>query len=478
MSTVALQIFTGAYPAITNDVTIKVYTDADPLAVIASITHAAPHLADTWSFPGLERTNLIFRIFETNAGVIVQQLDDDMNVVPGSASGVKYKKTEQIQSDVTLGFVSGATSIIFDGTGGKMDWRGWDIDTWDRIGQDSLKRGVDYSWDLTTGTFTLLIAHDQFGANEWHNVQFATQSVDGTDSVSTDIRLFSTPKIITANYSVDEGSDMSGLLIVDPADNYLEITMPDIATVVAGRVLTIEMRRAAAIKCCKLLTQGGQPIDWLQGALTYLFACPNEQFSIYKFVDPSGPTSLWRIFNPYGNFMRVGESIDDDQAADNVFNKIPRDGASLDIFQFARLYDHVLNLPPEQVVDYDDWTTGKNLFKFSLANSTDPTKANQFHVPKRDGMFERNSDGVRLPGDWEDGMIGAHAHLNGIADDKAPTDGQRIFVYGQVTTDMPGNAKGNAGNTGGGSTYQGFTSSTGGAENRPADIAIRKYLLV
>lgn len=58
-----------------------------------------------------------------------------------------------------------------------------------------------------------------------------------------------------------------------------------------------------------------------------------------------------------------------------------------------------------------------------------------------------------------------HYHLNGVADDV-----QGGFVYGGVTTDMPGNATLSINNEGTQRTYQGKTSSVGSAqahENRP-----------
>jgi len=197
MSTVALNIYTSAYPSITNRITCRIYAQSDPLAIIASAIHNAPHLADTWSFPGLVRTNYLFRFFEIDGGgAIIQQLGDDMDVVPGSAGGVNYKASQQIEADITVGFTSGVNTFKFDGTSGSPDWRGWDIDTIDRIGTGPMKKNADYSWVPGTGIFTLLAAGDVFAPNEWFNVQFVTQVTDVTDSVSTIITRFSTPKIM------------------------------------------------------------------------------------------------------------------------------------------------------------------------------------------------------------------------------------------------------------------------------------------
>jgi len=473
MSTVALQIWTGAYPSITNDIEIRVYAESDPLAIIASLRHVSPHPADTWSFAGLTRTNYVFRIFEMSGSSIVQQLGDDMNVVPGSANGVAKRVTEQIQADVTVGFASGVNVVTFDGTGGRPDWRGWDIDTLDRVGQDTIIRGRDYSYDPTLGRLTLLNAGDVFNPNEWFNVQFALQITDTTTSVPVVAPVFSTPKIITANYPIDAGTDFGGLLIVKPSGNYIELTFPDIATVVAGKLITIEMGPSSINKCCKLIFQSGQYLDWLLGNRPDLYICPQESISIYKFIDTTGsPVSQWRIFNPYGNFLRVGEQIVDDNIAANVFNKIPLDGSRIDTQQFARLYnDFVLNLPSGEVVDYDTWATGNNKYKFSKANSSNPANNGKFFVPNRMGQFERITDGTRKPGDFESSMVGSFTGSirgrgaavgggNGGVPNIVPLDTNIVPPFlGPLTTvaNLP---------------------ITAGTETRPADVAIRKYLLV
>ena len=468
MSTVALDIWTGAYPSITHDITIKVYAQSAPLAVVASLTHTPPHLADSWSFPGLDRTNYLFRIFETNDGTILQQLGGDMNVIPGSAGGVNYRATEQIQADVTVGVVSGLNTFTLDGTSGSEDWRGWDFDTIDRIGTGPMKRNVDYTWVPATAKFTLLAAGDLIASHEWFNVQFAAQIVAGSSSVPTNIPRFFTPKIITANYNIDAGADMGGLLIIDPATNYIELQLPDITTVVAGRVLDVEMRRQGFMKCMKLKTLGSDYIDWLQGARPDLYACPQESFSIYKFTDPSGPTDMWRIYKPDGNFRCVGQWLYDDADPGDVYNnKILGIGSSIDKFQFARLYnDYVLNLPPSQVCSYDSWATGNNKYKFSFADSADPTKVNQFHIPDRSNTTDKTTDGTLLPGAYQPAQVGAFAlTVNGVTIQKSGTN-NKIIALGNVNDAVLGTPAVNLGTV------------NAGLENRVASVISRKYILV
>lgn len=482
MSTVALDIWTGAYPTITvNDITVNVYDQSAPLAIIATLVHPQPHLADSWSFPGLNRVNLLFKIFETVpiTGAVVRQLGDDMNVVPGSKSGVNYRVTEQIEAGVTVGMTPGVNSFTFDGTSGTEDWRGWDIDTIDRMGGTGpMKKGIDYSWNPTTGKFMLLNGGDVFGPSEWFNVQFAAQIIDVTDSVPTSFPIFNTPKIITANYNVSAGSDFGGLLIIKPAGNYLELQLPDIATVVPGKLLIIEFAPFAGNKCIKILTQAAQIIDWKAGNLGAIYMCPQESVALYRFIDPAGPTNQWRVFNPFGNFLRVGEHVNDDNIAANVFNKVPFDGIMKDNQQFARLYNEfVLALPGGEVVNFDDWATGNNIYKFSLANSAILANAGQFMVPLRFNTFERVTDGSRKPGDFQGQALQQHRHTtHGFgAIIGAGFNWFLSLIGGRYSAG--GGSDGFGGKKGAVDTNM-QTGDFGGTETRPNNIAIRKYCMV
>lgn len=493
MSGVALQIWTAPYPSITNDLTMNVYAQSDPLAVIATLTHDGPDhtVQETWPFGGLPQEDLLFRLFETTGGTVIRQLGEDMNVVPGSKTGIAYRAPEQITADVTTGFSSGVSSVVFDGTGGKEDWRGFDIGTLNRMGGvGDMKKNVDYSWNINTGQLQLLNAGDLFNPSEWFNVDFVMQLSTVTTSSSTGQPAFATPKVIAANYNILTG-DFGGLLILrppasgTPSANYITATLPAIDSVVPSVILKIEFARSTVQQCASIACQAGETIDWLQGGLGNIYIRNLEFIEIYKFIDTAGP--VWRVANAEGNFKKVGEQVVDDNNPANVFNKILMDGGvsatggsvGLDVLQYAGLYNQfVLRLPAGEVCNYDAWSTGANQYMYSLANSSDPTKAGKFFIPNRLNQFERITDGTRVPGNWQAPAILQHAHNNGIADDKPPGDPGNVNVYSTVTTDMPGNSRGQLNNGGGPVAYQGTTSNTGGSENRPANIAVRKFLYV
>ena len=96
-------------------------------------------------------------------------------------SGLMYRKPELIQADVTTGFISGVNTVTFDGSDGKADWRGWEIIP-ERIGQGTMKKNIDYSWDITTGEWTVLAPADIFQAGEYFFVQFQLQQQTANQS--------------------------------------------------------------------------------------------------------------------------------------------------------------------------------------------------------------------------------------------------------------------------------------------------------
>lgn len=76
-----------------------------------------------------------------------------------------YKKPVLIKAGVTSGFTSGVNTATF------TDWISW-VPIIERIGAGTMKLGIDYSFDTTTGLWTLLVANDVFVQNEYFFVQF------------------------------------------------------------------------------------------------------------------------------------------------------------------------------------------------------------------------------------------------------------------------------------------------------------------
>jgi microcystin-dependent protein len=95
-----------------------------------------------------------------------------------------------------------------------------------------------------------------------------------------------------------------------------------------------------------------------------------------------------------------------------------------------------------------------------------------FNVPEVRGEFprfwdaSRGVDAARVIGSAQTAAYAAHSHLNGVAD-----GGVSGFIYEGVTTGVPGVATSTMDTTGATPSHQGRTSSEGGAETRPRNIA-------
>lgn len=95
---------------------------------------------------------------------------------------LNVRNDEQIKVGTTTGLVAGASSFTFDGTSGKPDYRYYQIVPTELSGRGLLALGVDYSWNYTTGVFTLLHSGDVFNIDKIYNIHF--QPVEPPASLS------------------------------------------------------------------------------------------------------------------------------------------------------------------------------------------------------------------------------------------------------------------------------------------------------
>lgn len=398
MPTLVLNAYSKAYATITNRIKATVYLQTDPQAAIASIIDTtAGHPARIWSFPGLPRNNYGFSLDEIDAGGLVVNNLADFDVVPGELDGFLVRDDEQPQVDVTTGFVSGTNTFTFDGTGGKPDYTGWEIVPSELNGRGILVRGVDYSWDKTTGIFLLLISGDVFSNGTYYNIHFEpiTQPAGNSYPTVTDFEIV----LVDSDTTLDD-TYFGKKLIVEPTGVYVELKLPDINTIPQGRRLMIET--GDGIHCTKVIPNGSDAINWLRGNI---YIAGNERLSIYAYSRLG--VKEWRVDECDGNFKTVGQSVNDDAVVADVFNRLVSNGASILKTQYARLYNEfVLQLDASQVVDYDSWATGNNKYLFSKANSANPAYANQFHIPDRRNLYQRNNSTGKA-GDFQDEMVKA-----------------------------------------------------------------------
>lgn len=404
--TVVFNAQSSAYPLITNRIQASIYLQSAPLALIASqIDTTTGHPRRDWSFPGLQRGNYGFSLDEIDgSGAVVNNLAQ-FDAVPGEVDGMLVRDDEQIRVGTTPGFVTGSSSFIFDGTETftgsgiyKPSYIGWTIVPSELQGRGILILGQDYSWDSTTGTFSLLVSGDVFAVDVFYNIHF-DDILQPAGNSSSSVNDFSILRI--TNTSTIDASYFGNKLLIEPVGNYIEITLPSIVTTVIGRPLMVEVTVSNPMCSVKFITFGSDRITFQNGDL---YANSSESFWIYRYNHPVRGDE-WRLCDVYGNFDKVGNILFNDLAPSSLINLQVLDGTIGDKLQYSRIYNEfILMLPTGQAVNFDDWITAGNQTKFSLANSANPTYTGKFHFPDRRSMFTKSSGGV--PGTYFKNQVG------------------------------------------------------------------------
>lgn len=466
---VDLSIYVGALPTITtDDVRIDVATAADPNTTVTSQLFNPPHPQRTVMFPGLSRINYIFtvrKIDGTDHTTIISQLGQ-FDVVPDDNS-ITFKVPFQVLVGTTPGFTAGATSVVLDGTGGKEDWRGFTIHP-ERIGQGTMKLGVDYTWDSVTGEWDLITTDDSFQDGEYFFVSFDPINGQGsgvTPPPTVLTGLFSDKLIVTGTATLTS-ADMGKKIIIKGASNSFVVTLPDLTGVTELVPFWIESG-IGSHKTVRLQTTSGQTIDWLKGSRTDLKICPNESLVIYKEI--VGPDQQWRVHDSDGNFKQVGRIISTYAALADEFNCLELNGADVNINDYSRLYeDFVLHLT--NTVSYASWSTGANKYKFSVASGS------VFKVPDLRGIYLRNSDGSLATGTFQPDMVGPLAGLQ-VLDGQGGSSTGRIYISDTTVVGLSGQDQSLkfVNNDDGAGNYRWLKSLN--AETRPKSVVIKNYIL-
>jgi hypothetical protein len=366
------------WPSITNDIRVSVYNVTDTSTPIASVQQNTPHLDQQYDFPGLPRVNFIYKIFETeiNGSTIISQLGQ-ATFVPAADEFIFKTPVDvqigvtQIEGDEPNVWPVGATSVTIPA------WIGFEIFGGRNGVQYPMVKDVNYSWDAGTGELSLLNADDVFQDEEYFHWEFEPiiNASSGGVGVSANGGGFSDILVVTSNTTLAVG-DIGKKILIDPSGNYLEITLPDYATVEANNITYFEMVSSAA-KCARIKTASGNSIAWLE-SLSNLYICPGESFELYKRVVSTGVYE-WRIQNAVGNFLSAGELFYSDLPTASIINAVLADGSNKDYQQYARLYNRFVLKLSSQAITYATWS-GSNVFtrtKFSLKD----TGSNNFRIP-------------------------------------------------------------------------------------------------
>jgi hypothetical protein len=477
MSTVFFNLVTLPYTT-TNDVEVRLYKTTSPFAVVASQSKPAPHGQHTWSFPGLDRTNYIVRIFDMESPIPVQ-LGQDFTVIPDNNT-IKLKDPFWIIFDDTINpstglpFASGVNTFTVE------DWIGWDIIA-DRKGADTQHDPSDYHWDILTGTFTLNVSGDLFQPLEKWFIEFVPL-YQQSESVSSGAfgRLWSERLKITASISLSE-TDIAKKILIKGALTYLEVTLPSLSAVAEDTVTWFESCRGYHM-CVKVICDGSDVVDFFGASRNYFHMIPDETIEIWKEVDPDTLIAVWRVQNAVGNFGKIGRFVSD--YGGSVFGSIAATSSTLNIRSYARLYqEHVKLLSYPQVCAFTDWNTGNNRYMYSLADTE--TDSGVFHTPDITDLIEKNAGGFPA-GYFEDWQVGRHKHAAPFASNFPVGSGGKPFGGAGFSNKVGSGSEDNDNDywyTNDGSELLGTLTSMNpndivGADNRPDSYRAIKRILI
>lgn len=467
--TVVLNMQSIAMPQITNPIRVDVATQANPTAIVQTQTdNTAGHPARIWTFPGLPRTNYTVVMNEIAGGTPVNQLAY-FDVVPDNIN-ITVRQDEQLVGGVTPGFTAGLKQVFFDGhdTGGGVlmpDYRGWNINPERRAGRGTMQRGVEYNWNADTGQFDWLQTGDQILPNELYNIDFDPIATDAGGSVTpptTTVVVGFTTRLITASASILD-TDLGNNIIVEPAGSYLELTLPNVATMKDGLPVSISIYKTSTC-CVKII--GISKFEY--GASMFLIG--GESVRIYCFVRSAG-NNEWRYRDAKAAWETVGRLVYSDGAT--PINAVPANGTQCDVLTYARLWQWVQALSANNKVAYTNWSINQTFFS--------DTNGSSFYVPNRKSLYPRITNTGEYAGNLMLQQLSSHKHATGYNPrDGAPfgdcgftnkfgdgsaTDNDNDWWYTNDATEIAGSPRMNP-------------SGLIGGETRPNSFLTNSYILL
>ena len=195
-----------------------------------------------------------------------------INAVPVFGGG--FRPSEQIQADVTTGFVSDTTTVTFDGTSGKKDYRGYKMIP-ERISTGTMWLDEDYTWNAITGKWDLLKPGDKFQPLEKFNVTFEPYSNSSSSSSGTSVKQSLIANYVYYWYMREAASSTTGI----------------------GEALPVAENTQNANPAYKMQRAWMQLMDWVQELLEFM----NQKRDDYpEFFYHSVPSLFRHTVNAFG----------------------------------------------------------------------------------------------------------------------------------------------------------------------------------
>jgi hypothetical protein len=391
----------------------------------------------------------------------ISRISDDFKA---SLNSIKLREKLYLTADVSPGLVSGTSGYV-DPTSSLEGWGYW----LEQVGYGTLEDGAgkDITLDPTTNDWTL-INGTTVQPEQKFVIHFAPQiSVAAQPPVSQ----ITSGLIITANLTLTS-AHKNKALILRSSSSTITTPLPALSTLADFDRIIIYSMGGSHINAV-IPTQGTDTIVWFNAGInvvTRRILGQNEKLELFKFTDPGTGTSYYWVDGDLSGVARVGEIFESE--FQGYVNAHLLDGSVLQRDEYPRLYERI---PPEAFIAEASWAnTDSNGNFINKGYFTQGNGTTTFRIPDlRIYPSRRAVNGTsRAACSFEMATLLLHNHLNGVADDKAAGDSVNVFVYGQSTAGMPGNAHGNLANTGGGSIYQGLTSNAGTLEQKNSNTGV------
>lgn len=384
---------------ISNKLVVAIYEASSPTVVVDYQVFNAPHTsARNITFTGANPTVYIVKTWENSAsapgGTIRHQF-----IYDPSFSNAEIRFDEFLIVGETSGFEAGGNSYA------QADLEGWDYALELRQSFGTLRPDVE--WQKTTSPVGWQLLMDYtFQPQEVWIMRFYPKITVVTPSVqSGGASLFGSVKIITADTSLSN-TDMGKAIWLKGTNPALNLTLPDITTVLENRIIAVFSQGGFHINAA-IKAYGTDKIDWLGGNLTEVVIGQSEQIQIFKWVNPSDTAEYnWKVLIAEGNFKTVGEKIYTDLM--RPINTIFADGSLLSRTAYKRLWNYVQSLDASDLVSDATWSGGiAQQGKYSTGDGS-----TTFRIPKiyNTGYLRGVDNVTRKAGAYQADDVKPHNH--------------------------------------------------------------------
>jgi hypothetical protein len=391
----------SAAPAITtNYLVVAIYEASSPTTVVDFQAYAAPHTSPrNISFTNVNPAVHIVKIFENTSGSVGGTIRHQFIYDP-SFTNAEIKFDEFIVVGTTAGFDAGNTSFVPSDN----RWDGWDYEIEIRQSFGQLQKDVEWNKIISPHFgFEVILDGYTFQDQEVYIIHFYPKiSVVTPTSNPGGAKVFDTVMVVTDNISLTN-SDMNKAVFIEGENPFLTITLPDIKTVLANRIIPIVSNSGNHINA-SISAYGWDKIHWLNQELSELILGQSELLWLFKWVNPSDVDDYhWKVINEKSGMRSVGQIVSSyllPQSVDPV-NAIFANGALLSRTTYKRLWNYVQSLDSSAIVSDADWTNFSlnNTGKYSTGDGS-----TTFRIPRLyDNGYMRGVDNVtRKAGSFQD----------------------------------------------------------------------------